>query len=44
MIYLDINLNNLCGSDNHIGCIYPNVRIGMDCTDNVDVQKLRDFQ
>ena len=44
MIYLDINLDHLCTSDNHIGCIYPNVRIGMDCSDNVDVQKMRNFQ
>lgn len=44
MIYLDVNLNNLCYSDNHIGYIYPQVRIGMDCSDNVDVQKMRDFQ
>lgn len=44
MIYLDINLDHLCTSNNNIGCVYPNVRIGMDCADNVDVQKLRDFQ
>ena len=37
MIYIDLNLNNLCYSDNHIGYIYPNVKIGMDCSDNVDV-------
>lgn len=37
MIYIDINLNNLCGSGDTIGCIYPQVRIGMDCTDNVDL-------
>ena len=37
MIYIDLNLNTLCYSDNHIGYIYPNVKIGMDCSDNVDV-------
>lgn len=37
MIFLDIDLNHLCTSGNHIGCIYPTVKIGMDCADNVDV-------
>ena len=44
MIYLDLHLNNLCGCNGDIGCIYPEVRIGMDCDDNVDVVKLRKFQ
>lgn len=44
MIYIDLNLNHCNLGNGKIAAIFPEVRIGMDVNDNVDVVKLRDFQ
>ena len=44
MIYIDCNLTHCNLGNGNIAAIYPDIRIGMDVNDNVDVVKLRDFQ
>jgi len=44
MIYIDCNLTHCNLGNGRIAAIYPDIRIGMDVNDNVDVVKLRDFQ
>ena len=44
MIYLSCDLNHCMTARGEIGYVHPTVRIGLDASDNVDVQKLRDFQ
>lgn len=44
MIYIDMNLNHCVMGNGKIAAIFPEVRMGMDVNDNVDVAKMRDFQ
>jgi len=43
MIYIDTNLTHCTLGNGKIAAIYPQVRIGLDVGDNVDMQKLKDF-
>ena len=44
MIFVDLNLDHLTLSNGHISYINPNVKIGVDVDDNVDIEKLRTFK
>jgi len=44
MIFIDTNIDHLYGSDGRISYIHPNVKIGVDVDDNIDLEKLREFK
>lgn len=44
MVFIDLNLDQLQRADGRISYIHPNVKIGVDVDDNIDLEKLRDFK
>ena len=44
MVFIDLNLDQLQRADGRIAYIHPNVKIGVDVDDNIDLVKLREFK